>query len=138
MFMLPPSTRVFLCTMPTDMRRSFDGLAAMTRDLVIQNPLSGHLFVFRNRNGDRLKVLYWDRAGFCLLYKRLEQGTFRFPLAPVVTRAVGQTASASSKPEPASLEVDGGELAMILEGIELEHAHRRKRFSLPPTAAPVP
>lgn len=82
MFVLPPSTRVFLCTLPTDMRKSFDGLAAMTRDLVLQNPLSGHLFVFRNRNGDRLKVLYWDRAGFCLFYKRLEKGTFRFPPVP--------------------------------------------------------
>lgn len=129
MFVLPPSTRVFLCTLPADMRRSFDGLAAMTRDLVIQNPLSGHLFVFRNRNGDRLKVLYWDRAGFCLFYKRLEKGTFRFPAC--VKATVAPPAATTPAQEPASLEVDGGDLAMILEGIEIEHARRRSRFSLP-------
>jgi len=137
MFVLPPSTRVFLCTLPADMRRSFDGLAAMTRDLVIQNPLSGHLFVFRNRNGDRLKVLYWDRAGFCLFYKRLEKGTFRFPPAPARSPPV-QSAAKTSAQEPASLEVDGGDLAMILEGIELERALRRSRFSLPASARPAP
>ncbi len=76
---LPPSTRVFLCLPPTDMRKSFDGLAALAVDVVRQEPLSGHLFVFRNRREDRIKVLYWDRTGFCLFYKRLEQGTFRFP-----------------------------------------------------------
>lgn len=137
MFVLPPSTRVFLCTLPADMRRSFDGLAAMTRDLVIQNPLSGHLFVFRNRNGDRLKVLFWDRAGFCLFYKRLEKGTFRFP--PVPARSPpGQSATTTSVQEPASLEVDGGDLAMILEGIEVDRALRRSRFSLPASARLTP
>lgn len=137
MFVLPPSTRVFLCTLPADMRRSFDGLAAMTREFVIQNPLSGHLFVFRNRNGDRLKVLYWDRAGFCLFYKRLEKGTFRFP--PVPARSLPTPpAAATPEPEPASLEVDGGDLAMILEGIEIDNTRRSSRFSLPASARPAP
>jgi len=64
---LPPSTRVFLCLPATDMSKSFDGLAALAVDVVRQEPLSGHLFVFRNRREDRIKVLYWDRTGFCLL-----------------------------------------------------------------------
>lgn len=108
----------------------------MTRDVVAQNPLSGHLFVFRNRNGDRLKILYWERAGFCMVYRRLEKGTFRFPPAPA-TPAVSQVPGASPKPS-ASFEVDGGELAMILEGIDLDNARRRKRFTLPVTAVPTP
>jgi len=141
MFVLPPSTRVFLCMHPADMRRGFDGLAAMTRDLVAQNPLSGHLFVFRNRSGDRLKILFWERAGFCLVYRRLEKGTFRFPhLAPASAEATegkpappasSPTTTVASRPESASLEIDGGVLAMILEGIELDNARRGKRFSLP-------
>lgn len=136
MFALHPSIRVFLCTLPADMRRGFDGLAAMTRDVVAQNPLSGHLFVFRNRNGDRLKILYWERAGFCLVYRRLEKGTFRFPPAPA-TPPVSEVPGASPKPS-ASFEVDGGELAMILEGIDLDNARRRKRFTLPVAVAPTP
>lgn len=63
MLMPTPSLRVFLARQPADMRRGFDGLAALTRDLIRQNPLSGHLFVFKNRAGDRLKILYWDRSG---------------------------------------------------------------------------
>lgn len=130
MFTLPSTTRVFLCTQPADMRSGFDGLAAMARDVVAQNPLSGHLFVFRNRNGDRLKILFWERAGFCLIYRRLEKGTFRFPAPPPSESG----AKSLPTPEPASLEVDGGELAMILEGIDLDSSRRRKRFSLPAQA----
>jgi len=120
---LPPSTRVFLCLAPTDMRKSFDGLAALAVDVVRQEPLSGHLFVFRNRREDRIKVLYWDRTGFCLFYKRLEQGTFRFPRG--VTTAVADAASAG--------EIDAAELALILEGIDLNDAVRRKRYHVAST-----
>lgn len=116
---LPPSTRVFLCLPPTDMRKSFDGLAALAVDVVRQEPLSGHLFVFRNRREDRIKVLYWDRTGFCLFYKRLEQGTFRFPHR-VATTSAGDADSAG--------EIDAAELALILEGIDLNDAVRRKRY----------
>jgi transposase len=63
---LPASTRIFLCVSVTDMRRSFDGLAFMTRELIRQDPLSGHLFVFRNRQGDRMKILWWDRDGYAI------------------------------------------------------------------------
>lgn len=107
----PPSVRVFLATQPADMRRSFDGLAALVTGFLGQDPLSGHLFVFRNRRGDRVKILYWDRSGYCLWYKRLEEGTFRFPSAA-----------------GAGVEVEVAELALLLEGIDLAGASRRKRF----------
>ncbi len=79
MLSLPSSLRIFVCLHPADMRRSFDGLARMAHDVVREDPSSGHLFVFRNRRGDRVKVLYWDRDGYALWYKRLEAGVFRFP-----------------------------------------------------------
>jgi transposase len=79
MLSLPPSVRIFVATQPADLRRSFDGLAALVRDFLAGDPLSGHLFVFRNKRGDRLKVLYWDRDGLAIWYKRLEEGTFDFP-----------------------------------------------------------
>ena len=79
MLTLPPSVRLFVCVRPTDMRRGFDGLAGMAQTLLKRDPYCGHLFLFRNRRGDRIKVLYWDTDGFCVWYKRLEQGVFRFP-----------------------------------------------------------
>ena len=79
------------------------------------DPLTGHLFVFRSRRGDRLKVLWWDRDGYALWYKRLEKGTFRFPACE------GETA-----------EVRSGDLAMILEGIDLTSVRRRPRYARPP------
>lgn len=112
MLMLPPTVRIFLCTEVTDLRRSFDGLAALVRDFLGQDPLSGHLFVFRNRPGDRLKILYWDRSGLCLFYKRLEKGTFRLP------EGAGKR----------SVEIECTEMALILEGIDLKEAKRRSRF----------
>ena len=113
MLSLPPSTRILLCTEVTDMRRGFDGLAAMTRETVGADPLSGHLFVFRNRRGDRMKILYWDRDGFALWYKRLERGTFRFP-AP--------------SDGAHSVEVDHATLTLILQGIDVRDARRQRRY----------
>ncbi len=116
MLTFPPSVRVFVHLGPTDMRRSLDGLAAMTRQIIRQDPLSGHLFVFFNRRRDRVKVLVWDRTGLALWYKRLEEGVFQVP-APCRS---GQQ----------SLEMPYADLMLILEGIELAGAKRHKRYSL--------
>ncbi len=112
MLTLPPSVRVFVYLPPADMRRSFDRLAAMVQELIGQDPLSGHLFVFVNRRRDRAKVLLWDRTGYWLLYKRLEAGTLVLP--------------EGSEP---SIEITSAELSLILEGIDLSKARRRKRYS---------
>lgn len=112
MLRLPSSIRVFVCLHPVDMRRSFDGLAAEAEHVMRQDPLSGHLFVFRGKRGDRVKILYWDRDGYALWYKRLEVGVVKFP--------EGKTASR---------EVSAAELACILEGLDLTQARRRKRYA---------
>jgi transposase len=114
MLSLPPSVRVFVSTLPTDMRRSFDSLAALVREVIHQDPLSGHLFVFFNRPRNRVKVLLWDRTGYGLWYKRLEAGVFVLP-----------------RLEAKSLELTAADLSLILEGIDLSSAQRGKRFSLP-------
>jgi transposase len=107
----PPAVRVFVYTEPTDMRRSFDRLAAMVEQFLGQDPFSGHLFVFVNRRADRMKILFWDRSGFGLFYKRLEQGTFHLPSAPG---------------EP--LELNVTRLTLILEGLDLSEAVPQKRY----------
>jgi transposase len=117
---LPPALRIFLAVEPADMRKGFDGLAQLVRDKIAQDPLSGHLYVFRNRRRDRIKALYWDRDGPALWYKRLEKGTFRFPEA-----GDGR----------AEVTVTPAELAAILEGIDLSRARRFPRYALP---APQP
>ena len=79
MLMTPPSVKIFISTRPIDMRRSFDGLSAIVTEIIGKDPYSGHLFVFCNRRKDRTKILWWDRSGFCLFYKRIEEGAFHFP-----------------------------------------------------------
>lgn len=113
MLTVPPSVRIYVCATAADMRKSFDGLSALTRDIIREDPFSGHLFVFCNRKADRVKVLWWDRCGFALWYKRLEEGQFRFP----------------DQGTPA-YEMASAELSLILEGIELAGARRDKRYSL--------
>ena len=110
--MLPPAVRVFVALGPADLRRGFDGLAALTQEGLCRDPLSGHLFVFWNRRRDRVKVLFWDRGGYVLWYKRLERGRFRF----------------ATSAEASSVEMEAGELMLLLEGIELRGARRRPRF----------
>ena len=112
MLSLPPAVRIFVATQPTSMHLSFDRLAALAREVLQQDPFSGHLFVFRSRRGDKVKLLVWDRSGFCLWYKRLEQGVFHFPCAPA-----------------AHVEIDAVDLALLLEGIDLAPATRRARFT---------
>ena len=114
MLSLPSALRIFLAAEPADMRKGFDGLSQLVREVIAQDPLSGHLFVFRNRRRDRIKILYWDRDGFALWYKRLEKGTFRFPEA-----------------EGGRVEVTPAEMAAVLEGIDLSRARRLPRFALP-------
>jgi transposase len=117
MLTLPPSTRVFLATKPADMRRGFDGLFALVRDFLGEDPLSGHLFVFRNRHGDRLKILWWDRDGLAIWYKRLEEGTFRFPSAG----------------DAVQLEMTATDLQLVLQGIDPSKVSRSKRYQRPAT-----
>lgn len=107
--------RVYLCAASTDMRQGFDSLAALVREHLQCDPLSGHLFLFVGRARDRLKILYWDSDGFAIWYKRLEEGTFRLP-AP--------------QPGARSVELKASELAMLLAGIDLTSIKRRKRFRL--------
>ena len=115
------SGRVFLCTLPTDMRKGFDSLAGLVQTELGQDPLSGDLFVFRSKRGDRLKLLYWDSDGLAVWYKRLEEGTFGLPAAD------GQRASIGEH----GLLLRPAELAMLLDGIDLENVKRRKRYQRP-------
>ena len=117
MLSLPPSTRIFLCVEVTDMRRGFDGLAAMVGDVLGEDPLSGHLFVFRNRRQDRVKILYWDRDGLALWYKRLEKGSFKFP-TPL------------TNPRSRRVEVKASDLMMLLDGVDLKSVRRQQRYAL--------
>jgi transposase len=120
MLSLPLPVRIFLCTQPADMRKSFDGLAQMVREFLDTDPLSGHLFVFRSKRGDRLKLLYWDTDGLAIWYKRLEEGTFRFPVASA---------------DGHGIEIRAADLTMLLDGVDLESVKRRKRYRRPAAAA---
>jgi transposase len=116
MVSLPTSVRIWLATQATDLRKSFDSLAELVRQQLKGDPLSGQLFVFRNKRADRVKLLYWDEDGFVIIYKRLEAGTFRFPPA-----------------ESAGVEIRAADLQMLLDGIDLASVKRQKRYrrSLP-------
>jgi len=107
------AVRIWLATEPADMRCGFDRLAERAAAVTGQDPLSGHLFLFRSRGGDRLKLLYFDRDGYALWYKRLEEGTFKLPRIDASAR---------------SIELRGSELAMILDGIDLSSVKRGKRY----------
>jgi transposase len=113
MLSLPPTVKIFLCTQPADMRKSFDGLKCLVEEFLQEDALTGHLFVFRNRRGDRLKILYWDRDGLAIWYKRLEVGTFRFPVA---------------SRDQTRLEVSSADLAMLLDGVDLGSVRRTQRY----------
>lgn len=106
--------RIWLSTQPADMRCGFDRLAELARSVTGQDPLSGHLFLFRSRGGDKLKALYWDKDGLALWYKRLEEGTFKLPRVDA---------------DATSVELRPSELAMLLDGIDLKSVKRVKRYS---------
>ncbi len=107
--------KVFLALQPTDMRKSFDTLAAIVQEVLQQDPLSGHLFVFRSKRGDRAKILYWNTHGYALWYTRLEQGTFRFP-------------AAGADECVTCLMISASDLAMLLDGVDLTSVKRTKRY----------
>lgn len=114
MLSVPGRVKIFLCLAPTDMRKSFDSLSALVSDTLAQDPLSGHLFVFRSKRGDRVKLLYWEDTGYALWYKRLEAGTFRFP--------------AATREDQSSLTISAADLAMLLDGVDLASVKRRQRY----------
>ena len=115
--MLPISTqaRFFLYSEAVDMRKSFDGLQGIINNSLKMNPLSGDVFIFINRRRNRLKLLVWDRSGFWLLYKRLEQGRFQYIV----------------NSNDRSIELSYDSLIMLLEGIDLYSVKRRKRYKKP-------
>lgn len=112
MLSFPPTVRVFVCRQPVDMRKSFDGLSGCVEQHFSLDPLNGHLYVFFNRRATMVKILVWDRTGFCIYSKRLEQGRFSFG------------------PEPTgdSESIDFARLLLILEGIDLRGARQRRRY----------
>jgi transposase len=110
---LPPSVRIYVARGATDIRKGIDGLCAAARDVVGEDPFTGHLFAFANRRRDAVKILVWDRSGFWLFYKRLERGTFQWP----------QVCEKGPR-----VEMRSRDFYAILEGLDLETAMWRTRL----------
>ena len=110
----PSNIRIFLCTQDTDMRKSFDSLQGVIRSSMHSDPLSGYLFVFKNKRGDRIKCIFWDTDGFAMFYKVLQKDTFKFPNLQNI--------------KSAGLEIDPATLRMILDGIDLGSIQRQQRY----------
>ena len=108
MITLPSNIRLYLALDPINMHRSFDGLAILAQEVIQQNPLNGHLFLFRNKRADKIKGLYWDRNGFWIFYKRIEKGRFKFP-----------------RLKQPYMELSQEDLSLLLDGIDFT---RLKRF----------
>jgi transposase len=119
MLTLPSSVKLYLATQPTDLRKSFGGLSALVEGTFGLSAMSGDLFIFLNRRGTQVRILFWDRDGFCVLMKKLEAGTFR---------------RVKSAEGVAQVQIDAGELAMLLEGIDAPKVRRRKRYKQPKNA----
>ncbi len=105
--------RIFLCTTPTNKHCSFDRLMGRAQEIFEQDPCSGHLFLFLNRSRDRIKILFWDRDGFCIFYKRLERGTFQL---------------LTTTNDDEGIELDYSQLVRLLGGLDLRTGRRRKRY----------
>jgi transposase len=114
MFAFSSAQHYYLYREPTDMRKSFNGLSGLVRSELGRDPLKGDVFIFINRRRDKIKLLVWDRSGFIIFYKSLEQGTFELP---------------AFKPGDKSYTLKWEELVLILEGVELKSVRRRKRFT---------
>ena len=119
MILVPGSVRVYFALEPTNMRKSFEGLSNDIRHALGHDPLSGHVFVFLNRRRNQVKLIVWTRGGFTIVHKRLERGTFAFP--------------AQLSEGVRSVTIDGRELAMLLEGIEVMGAKMKPRWEPSPT-----
>lgn len=102
--MIPASVRIFVCTVPQDMRRSFDGLAVAVRERLGEEPESGALFVFINKRANRIKALWFDRNGYCILYKRVHRAVFRPPASTEADRPVAR--------------IDAARLAKLFAGVD--------------------
>ena len=113
MISLPSAVRIYLCTRAVDLRKSFDGLSGLVHDCFGQDPLCGHLFIFLNRRRNRIKLLYFDRDGLAIWYKRLEAGSYQMPQAT-----------------QDGIELQPAQFAMLLSGIDLRTARQRKRFQI--------
>ena len=124
MLTLPSTVRVYVATARVDLRKSFDGLSVVAQSVLGHDPTSGHLFCFFNRRGNQVRVLFWDRTGWCIIAKRLARG--KFMLASV------------TRDDVTSVRVDVAELMLILEGIDLGGAKRRRRYRLPDDTTLVP
>jgi transposase len=113
--LLPSAVRVYVATAPTNLRKSFEGLSNEVRTVLAADPLSGHVFLFLNRQRTQVKMLLWTRGGFTIVHKRLERGRFTFP-SRVSTDA-------------ARLEIDAHELSMLLEGLDVAATRSAVRWS---------
>lgn len=116
MLTLARGTRLFIATQPTDLRKSYDGLGALVEGQFGRTVRGGDLFVFINRRATQIRILFWERDGYCILMKRLEAGTF------------SRIASADGRDH---VEIDAGEFAMLFEGIDAQVIKRRKRYRIP-------
>lgn len=116
MLTFPSGVRLFVATGPTDLRKSYNGLSTLVEGAFGRPSTSGDLFIFLNRRGTQVRMLFWDRDGYCILMKRLERGTFR---------------RVKSEDGAMHVEIDAGELAMLLEGIDARSVRRRKRYRAP-------
>jgi len=114
---LAPTVQLYVCTTAVDMRRSFNGLAISTRELIGADPVCGALFVFFNRGRNICKAIWWASGGFCIFAKRLSRGRFHVPTEP--------------PPGSQHVEMDAAELALILEGIDLVATKKRRRWNPP-------
>lgn len=123
MLTFPAGVRIFFATRPTDLRKSYDGLSALVDNELGMQPTSGDLFIFVNRRATQVRILFWDRDGYCVMMKRLERGTFRR-----IESSRGET----------HVEIEGAQLAMLLEGIDAQAIRRRKRYRRPSVAKARP
>ncbi len=119
-----PQVRVFLYRYATDLRKSFNGLVALTESKIQQDPLSGSFFVFVNRRQDRIKILYWGQTGYCIWYQQLQRGTYQLPKHDELDGAE-------------AIEMTRTQLSLILDGIDLASVRQRKRFERQCQATPI-